>query len=177
MLRLFIALTLPELLRQRLALLGCGVPGARWISAEQMHVTVRFIGEVDNAMAADIGIALEQVRVPAFDLRIQGVGQFGDRKPHSLWAGVDKAEALMRLQPKVDNALQRIGLPPEGRRYTPHVTLARLRQAPREAVADFLHRHALLASEPVRVDEFVLFSSTLSSEGSRYRAEAIYPLA
>jgi 2'-5' RNA ligase len=176
MIRLFVALTLPEALKQRLSLLGGGVPGARWISPEQMHVTVRFIGEVDNAMAADIADALDQVRVPAFDLRLHGVGQFGDRKPHSLWAGIEKAEPLMRLHPKVDGALQRIGLKPEGRRYVPHITLARLKGSPREAVAEFLNRHALLTSEPFRVDQFTLFSSTLSSEGSRYRAEAVFPL-
>ena len=176
MIRLFVALTLPEMLKQRLALLGGGVPGARWISAEQMHVTLRFIGEVDNALFADIRSALAEAHVEPFDLRLHGVGQFGDRRPHSVWAGVEKVEPLMRLNQKIESALQRIGLKPEGRRYTPHVTLARIKGSPRDKVGEFLSRHALFATEPFPVEEFVLFSSKLSSEGSRYREEAVYPL-
>lgn len=177
MIRLFVALDLPETLRQRLSLMGGGVPGARWQRPDQMHLTLRFIGEVEPPLFADICAALAGVTGAPFTTRLGGVGQFGDRKPRAIWAGVERVEPLLRLQYKVEHALQRIGLPPEGRRYTPHVTLARLRNAPREAVAIFCQSHSLFASERFPVTSFHLYSSHLSSEGSRYLIEESFALA
>lgn len=177
MIRLFVALDLPEPLRQRLSLMGGGVPGARWQRPDQMHLTLRFIGEVELPLLADIGAALAGVTGAPFATRLTGMGQFGDRKPRAIWAGVERVEPLLRLQYKIEHALQRIGLSPEGRRYTPHVTLARLRNAPRDAVATFCQTHSLFGSEPFPVTAFHLYSSHLSSEGSRYLIEASFPLA
>lgn len=177
MIRLFVALDLPDALRQRLALMGGGVPGARWQRPEQMHLTLRFIGEVEPPLFADICAALAGVTGAPFTTRLTGIGQFGDRKPRAIWAGVERVEPLLRLQHKIEHALQRIGLAPEGRRYTPHVTLARLRNAPREAVATFCQAHNLFGSEPFPVTCFHLYSSHLSSEGSRYLIEESFPLA
>ena len=176
MIRLFVALELPESLRSRLSMLQGGVPGARWATGEQLHLTLRFIGEVDGHVAHDVDDALAGIRAPAFALELAGVGEFGGKNPRALWAGVRSSEALLHLQKKVETALQRIGLPAEERKFSPHVTLARLKAAPREKVVQFLTHHALFASGPFNVDHFVLFSSHLGSGGSVYHAERTYPL-
>lgn len=175
--RLFVAVALPETERQRLALLGGGVPGARWLPAESLHLTLRFIGEADGHAFHDIATALQEIDAAAFDLRLRGVGYFGDRRRvRMLWAGVDGNDALRALQQRVETALTRAGLPAEGRKFHPHVTLARLRDAPLGRVERFLADQAGYASQPLRVDEFILFSSHLGSEGAIYRAEAEFSL-
>jgi 2'-5' RNA ligase len=176
MIRLFAALEIPEAVRTRLALLQGGVPGARWASGEQMHLTLRFVGEVDDNVGHDIDDALALIRAPSFTLELAGVGEFGGKNPRALWAGVRPCDALVHLQRKIETALQRIGLPAEERKFSPHVTLARLRASPREKVVQFLTHHALFSSGPFQVDHFVLFSSHLGSGGSVYHAERIYPL-
>jgi 2'-5' RNA ligase len=176
MIRLFVALELPAPLRARLALLGGGVPGAKWQREDQMHLTLRFIGEVDERRAHDIDDALATVRAPAFSLELAGVGDFGGREPHALWAGVRANDALIHLEKKVESALVRLGLDAETRKYTPHVTLARLRNAPRAKVAEFIAHHSLFASGPIAIDHFTLFSSHLGSGGAVYRVERTYAL-
>lgn len=177
MIRLFVALELPEQVRTRLALMQGGVPGAKWQREDQMHLTLRFIGEVDKRTARDIDEGLATVHAPAFTLELAGVGDFGGKDPHTVWAGVRKSEPLLHLQKKVESALQRLGLEAETRKYTPHVTLARLRNAPREKVAEFIANHALFASGPISIDRFALYSSLLGSGGSVYRVETTYALA
>lgn len=175
--RLFVAVALPETERQRLALLGGGVPGARWLPAENLHLTLRFIGEADGHAFHDIAAALREIDTAAFDLRLSGVGYFGDkRRVRVLWAGVDGNDALRALQQRVETALVRAGLPPEGRKFHPHVTLARLRDAPLGRVERFLAEQGGYVSQPFRVSEFVLFSSHLGGEGAIYRPEAEFPL-
>jgi 2'-5' RNA ligase len=176
MIRLFVALEIPDAVRTRLTLLQGGVPGARWASGDQMHLTLRFIGEVDENVGHDIDDALALIRAPAFTLELAGIGEFGGKNPRALWAGVRGSDALLHLQKKVETAVQRIGLAPEERKFSPHVTLARLRASPREKVVQFLTHHALFASGPFQVDHFVLFSSHLGSGGSVYHAERTYPL-
>jgi 2'-5' RNA ligase len=176
MIRLFTAIELPESLRIRLSLLQGGVPGARWSSADNLHLTLRFIGEVDEAVANDIDDALSSLRAPQFELTLKGAGEFGGRDPHALWIGVAPNDALMRLAAKIESALQRIGLAAETRKYTPHVTLARLRDAPIAKVRAFLGAHAPFDSGPIAVRRFALFSSFPSSNGSLYRVERTYAL-
>lgn len=176
MIRLFVALEIPEAIRQRLVLLQGGVPGARWQDTEQMHLTLRFVGEVDEDVGHDIDDALAMVRAPSFPLEIAGVGEFGGKIPRALWAGVRPNEALLHLQRKIETALQRLGLPAEERKFSPHITLARLKNAPRAKVIEFLTHHALFASGPFPVDRFALFSSELGSNGSVYHVERTYAL-
>ena len=176
MIRLFVALDLPEAVRERLAALQGGVPGARWSGAEQMHLTLRFIGEVPENVARDIDDALATIRAASFSLELSGVGEFGGKKPRALWAGVKSSEALLHLQRKVETALQRIGLDPEPRKYSPHITLARLKAAPRDKVLQFLTHGSLFVAGPFPVNQFVLFSSHLSQSGSIYNVERIYRL-
>jgi 2'-5' RNA ligase len=176
MIRLFTAIELPSSVKTRLTFMQGGVPGARWQPAENLHLTLRFIGEVDEATANDIDDVLSGLRVGAFELRLQGAGEFGGRDAHSLWIGVAPNEPLMRLAAKIESALQRMGLEAETRKYTPHVTLARLRDAPALKVREFLAAHSLFDSGPFPVRSFGLYSSHQSSGGSLYRAERTYAL-
>jgi 2'-5' RNA ligase len=176
MIRLFVALSLPETVRRQTAMLQGGLPGARWSSDEQLHLTLRFIGEVDEGVARDIDDALSGIESPAFTLTLSGVGEFGGKNPRMLWAGVRPSEPLRHLQRKVETALQRLGLEAEGRKFSPHVTLARLRGAPLSKVREFLSAHALFGSLEFPVESFALYSSQLTSDGSIYRIENEYAL-
>ena len=174
--RLFTAMALPDPVIDSLLALQGGVPGARWQTREQLHLTLRFIGEVDGAKATAIDDALALISASAFTLELKAVGSFGGRIPRDLWAGVKPSEPLGHLQRKIESALQRIGLEPDGRKYTPHVTLARLKGAQKGRVVDFLTDHALYASGEFAVDGFILYSSKMTSDGSIYRAEKAYRL-
>ena len=174
--RLFVALSLPDVVADELALLQSGVPGARWMTREQLHLTLRFIGEVDGRDATAVDDALSLIEAPRFSLGLKGVGEFGSKSPHALWAGVRDKEPVSFLQKKIEVALQRAGLPPEQRKFVPHVTLARLKGTPPGRVMDFLTDHALYASAPFDVDAFILYSSKPTPNGSLYRAERAYRL-
>jgi len=176
MMRLFVALALPDLVAERLKLLQSGVPGARWMEREQLHLTLRFIGEVDGHDAAAIDDALSQIRSRRFTLELKGVGEFGGKNPRALWAGVRDEEAIAHLQRKIESALQRVGVAAEERKFKPHITLARLRATPRGRVMDYLADHALYASGPFDVNTFILYSSKPTASGSLYRAERAYGL-
>ncbi|MCH8110511.1 MAG: RNA 2',3'-cyclic phosphodiesterase [Proteobacteria bacterium] len=177
MVRLFVAIDLPAQVRARLGGLGAGVPGARWVDPEQIHLTLRFIGEVDGAAFEDVRLALSAVRAPRFEVMLEGVGHFGDRRRvRALWAGVAPGAALNRLAGQIEAALVGAGLEPEGRKFKAHVTLARLRGAPVSRVADFLAGNALFQAGPIAVDRFQLYSSRLSQSGPSYRVEASYEL-
>lgn len=177
MIRLFVALSFPDEVCRSLAALRAGVPGARWANPEQFHLTLRFIGEIDGRMARAVSEELSSIIMPNFELSLFGVGTFGDkRKANTLWAGVRPNPALNRLQEKVDNAMLRVGLPPDRRKFTPHVTLARLNNAPFERLGAYLSHHALYNSPPFLCDRFTLYSSFLSSSGAIYTPEHIYRL-
>jgi 2'-5' RNA ligase len=175
--RLFVALTLPEAVRLRLAALAGGVPGARWEEPEQFHLTLRFIGEVDGTLADDVADALDDIEAPRFALRLKGVGNFDKgRKPTALWVGVADKTPLLRLHEKIDFRLTQLGLESESRRYTPHVTLARLKGAYRDRVGAYLAHHADFEVQPVEIADFHLFSSHRGQDGAIYRIEASYRL-
>lgn len=176
--RLFVAVDLPEDVRSSLLAMCAGVPGAKWRRNDQLHLTLRFIGDVDGGVARDVYDALGNVQAPAFDLAIRGVGHFGDnRRARVLWAGVDSPDALKFLHDRVERALVNVGLEPEGRKYKPHVTLARLAGARLHDITEFEARFGDFRSTAFHVDHFVLYSSFLSGEGAIYTAEAEYPLA
>ena len=174
--RLFTALAIPDDVAHSLFLIQAGVPGARWQRREQLHMTLRFIGEVDGREAAAVDDALAAIAAPAFTLALKGVGSFGGRIPRDLWVGAAPNEALIHLQRKIEIALHRVGLESDARKFTPHITLARLKHSPPGAVADYLADHALYASAPFAVTAFGLYSSKLTSDGSIYRVEREYGL-
>ena len=177
MIRLFVAIVLPEAVKERMALLAGGVPGAKWVDRDNMHLTLRFIGDVPEDRMADIHHGLSRVRQPAFDVTLSGIGYFKQgRHPTVLWVGVERNDDLQQLHDKIEQALQREGFDADARRYSPHITLARLQRAPEARVASFVAEHNLFRTPPIRVETFTLFSSFLSSSGSIYTAEAEYPL-
>jgi 2'-5' RNA ligase len=178
MTRLFVGLELPQTVKD--VLLGCesGIPGAHWQAGDQLHLTLRFIGEVDGNAATDVVNALDLIDAPGFNLEIKGVGIFGPlKRARTLWVGVTDNPALDHLQAKIESALVRTGLAPETRKFTPHVTLARLNNPERVRLQDFLQIHDGLAIPPFEVDHFALFSSFLTHKGSIYTVEETYPLA
>ena len=174
--RLFVALPIPDDVANSLLAIQSGMPGARWQTREQIHLTLRFIGEIDGRQASAVHDALSTIDAPVFSLALHGAGEFGGRRPSSIWAGVRVNEALTRLQRKIETALQRVGLAADRQRFTPHVTLARLRGTQQGHVMDYLIDHALYSSRPFTAAAFVLYSSLLTSTGSIYRAEQAYRL-
>lgn len=176
MIRLFVGLDLPPGLGERLAALAGGIPGARWVERRNLHITLRFVGEVEEGMGADLHDALGGLRAPAFMLGLSGFGTFGRSTPNHLWAAVDRASGLLHLQAKVEQTVTRLGLVPEGRKYLPHVTLARFRGAPVSRVQDFIARNSPFQAAPWAVKHFVLYRSHLGRGGAEYEALAEYPL-
>ncbi len=177
MIRLFVAVDVPAEVRDRLDGLCAGVPSARRVEPEQIHLTLRFIGEVDGGTFDDVRLALAEVRVPQFDIELDGVGHFGDRRRvRTLWVGVVPNPALNHLAARVEAALAGAGLEPETRKFKAHITLARLKGAPLPRVADFLSNNALFRAGPAAVDSFRLYSSRLSQTGPSHRVEATYEL-
>ena len=174
--RLFTALEIPPHVAQSLSMMRGGLPGARWIDAENYHLTLRFIGDIDDSLAHEIAGMLGRVRRQAFELRLDGLSSFGGRKPRALVASVQPITPLMELQAEHERILQRLGLEPEGRKYTPHVTLARLRDSSSWQVADYLSARGHYRSASFEVSRFVLFSSRNSVGGGPYIVEADYPL-
>ena len=176
--RLFVALELPSEARIRLSRLASGLPGARWLPPDNYHLTLRFLGEMPGHRAEELDHALAALRGKRFTLQLGGVGVFEKAgRPQALWAGVERNPQLDHLQNKVETAVQRIGFEPERRRFTPHVTLARLDGAPPSKLAEWVQAHNLLRADPVAVEHFTLFSSRLGKDAAVYTAEVEYPLA
>jgi RNA 2',3'-cyclic 3'-phosphodiesterase len=174
--RLFTAVEVPAEIGESLSTLRGGLPGARWISPENYHLSLRFIGDIDDALAREIAFLLGSVKRSGFELRLQGLLSFGGRKPRAVVATVGATQSLFDLQGEHERLLQRVGLEPEGRKYTPHVTLARLRDSSSRQVADYLATRQPFRSMPFRVSRFVLYSSRASVGGGPYVVEAAYPL-
>ena len=174
--RLFVAIRPPAAIRERLLDVMEAVPGARWQDDDQLHLTLRFIGEVDGRVAEEVTSALGTVRQAPFSISIDSVGTFGSRgRVNALWAGVRPHDMLAHLHRKVDQALVRAGLHPEGRAYLPHITLARFgRDA--AGVSGFVERRAGLASPAFEITHFALYESTLGQAGANYTIVERYPL-
>jgi 2'-5' RNA ligase len=159
-----------------MALARGGVVGARWLEAGDYHVTLRFIGDVDGRAAHDIVETLGDIRRPKVFVRFEGLSWFGGDKPRAIVARVKADPALMDLQAEQERRLRRIGVEPEARKFTPHVTLARLRGVGQAAVADYLAARGALAAEAFIAERFVLFSARDGTGGGPYVVEAAYPL-
>ncbi|MCR5870878.1 MULTISPECIES: RNA 2',3'-cyclic phosphodiesterase [unclassified Sphingomonas] len=174
--RLFVALRPPPAIRDRLTDLMDGVEGARWQGDDQLHITLRYIGEVDRRTAEDVATALSAIRFDLPPLRLDGCGTFDTKgRPNALWAGVAPRDALATLHKKIDRAMIRIGLEPEHRAYVPHITLARLAGSA-GPVDGFLARHAALTSPEFTVDHMALYESRLGHGGASYEPVERYAL-
>ena len=174
--RLFVAIRPPEDIRDLLIDAMDDSPDFRWQHDEQLHLTLRFIGEVERPQAEDIALALSRVHSDPLRLRIAGVGRFEQRASGALWAGVEPRPPLASLAARIDRACTAVGLEPERRAYHPHITLARWSGRRSREAAAFLERHAGLKSAPFDVTEFTLFESRLSRHGAHYEVVAAYPL-
>jgi 2'-5' RNA ligase len=174
--RLFVAIRPPEDIRD--LLIDAMDDGAdfRWQQDEQLHLTLRFVGEVERPLAEDLAAALAAIRSPSFELRLRGTGRFEQRNAGALWAGVEPKEPVAAFAAKVERACQSIGLDPERRAFHPHITLARWKGRRTREVADFLDRTRGLASDLFAVERFILFESRLSRHGAHYEQVARYPL-
>lgn len=174
--RLFTALEIPHDAALSLSLLRGGLPGARWIDVENYHLTLRFIGDVDGPLADEIANALDRVRRAPFTLTLAGVGAFGSKKPHSVYAGLRPSPDLTALQGEIDRICQRLGVSADQRKFTPHVTLARLRNASPTDVAAYLSARGNFSTAPFNVSRFLLMSSRDSVGGGPYVIEETWPL-
>lgn len=175
--RLFVALRPPRAIRERLLALMGGVPGARWQDDAQLHLTLRFVGEVETHQAEDIAAALTSVHHAPLALQLNGCGVFDDRrgKPNAIWAGVSPRDPLATLHRKVDQAIARAGLEPEHRTYLPHITLARMSGSAGPADR-WLAEHAAFTSAPFAIDTMALYESRLGHGGASYEPVERYKL-
>ena len=174
--RLFVAIRPPEDIRDLLIDAMDESPELGWVGDDNLHLTLRFIGEVERPLANDIGAALDRIRAAPFELRIAGLGMFERRNGGALWAGIAPREAVAALAAKVERACQSAGLQAERRAFHPHVTLARFGRHARPAAHAFAERRRSLASPPFKVDRFALFESHLSRHGAHYEEVASYLL-
>lgn len=174
--RLFTGLEIPAEVSQTLSNLRGGLPGARWIDPENYHVTLRFIGDIDGISANEIASMLFRVDRKPFEVKVQGLTSFGGRKPRAVVATIAPSKPLMDLQAELERMMQRIGLDPEGRKFIPHVTLARLYDASDRDVADYLSLRGYFPSKAFMAERFVLFSSRASTGGGPYVVEDAYEL-
>jgi len=174
--RLFVAIRPPEPIRDLLIDAMDDSPDFRWQEDEQLHLTLRFVGEVDRPVANDLADTLSRIRSDRFELGIADVGRFEQRNSGALWVGVEPKEPVAALAAKVERACQSAGLEPERRAFHPHITLARWKGRRTREVKDYLERHGGLCSDRFAVDEFILFESRLSRHGAHYEEVARYPL-
>ena len=178
MTRLFVAIDLPKEVRAALACFAPELPAAKWVGEEELHLTLRFIGEVGPETFSAIKTALARVTFPPFPLTLCGVGHFPPGKhPRVLWVGLDPCDGLMQLQQDVELALMEVDIPPDERRFSPHITLARLKDTVPAAVTRFETKHCEFACPPFIVSEFILYSSILTRQGAIHNKEAIYRCA
>jgi len=174
--RLFVAFRPPPATRRLLLAAMGGISAARWQTDDQLHLTLRFIGEVDRHRAGDVHAALGAVHQPRFEIALNGIGAFDRRGwPDAVWAGVTPHEPLKALHNKVDAALIRVGIEPDQRAFLPHITLARLKRSS-GSVGNLLESSGGLSSPPFTVDHFGLFESDLTPEGAVYSIVERYGL-
>lgn len=174
--RLFVAIDIPEHIRDSLLELQSGLQGARWRPYDNLHLTLRFIGEVDRHTEREIDSALSRITAPAFEINMEGTGKFGNKRPHTLWAGVHSNTALLHLAQKVETAITQSGLLPEKRKYTPHVTIAYLNHINELDLNTFIATHSDFKTPTFQIDSFHLYQSHMGKSASHYEIIASYPL-
>jgi 2'-5' RNA ligase len=178
MYRLFIAIDPPEEVKDQLTEICFGLPGAKWVEPEQMHITLKFIGEVDGAVLREAREALATIPVNPFEVTVKGVGFFPPRgDPQMLWAGINGNDRLVQLRNKIETTLERAGIGREKRKFAPHIGLANVKHTPSPKIAGYLTEYALFQLPPFEVAEFCLYSSHLGSERAIHTVEEVYPLA
>jgi len=178
MARLFVAIDIPFAQREDLANLCYGIQGAKWVKIDQLHLTLRFIGEVNDALFHGVADALDEIYSEPFSLSLKGVGYFPPRKsPRVLWVGADGGEPLLVLQDSIEKALRRAGLEPEKKKFRPHITIARFKERiSKTDLGEFIAGHSLFKTSPFTIDAFSLYSSTLLPQGAMHTRECTFYL-
>lgn len=177
MIRLFVAIDMPEDIRSLVCGMGGAIPGSRPVSEDQLHLTLKFIGEVETGMLHDIKESLHDIHYPAFALSLKGVGHFPPRgAPKVLWAGIDPVSEVTALRNKIEKNLSFIGIERERRKFSPHVTLARLKNSPVKKVARFMAENSFLDTPRFQITEFRLYSSSLTAKGAVHTIQDRIPL-
>ena len=174
--RLFAGLEVPDEISQTLSLLRGGLPGARWIEPEDYHVTLRFIGDIDPSSANEIASLLLRINRKPFEVTVQGLASFGGKKPRAVVASVLPTRPLLELQAELERIMRRLGVGPDTRKFTPHITLARLRDVSTQDVADYLSLRGYYPTRTFTASRFALFSSRASTGGGPYVVEDSYAL-
>lgn len=175
--RLFTGLELPSSIRMMLSALQGGLRGARWVDPENYHITLRFIGDIDDRSADEVAYELARVHRAPVSVKLSGLGSFGNGKPHAVWARVQPSRELVEMQAEQERILQRLGFPAERRKYIPHVTLARLRGTTPVEAASWLEMRGDFSAPEFLAGRFVLFSAKATVGGGPYLVEESYPLA
>lgn len=176
--RLFVAIDLPHELAVDLLRILPVHDGIRPTLSGQLHLTLRFLGERDEALAARVALGLRRVRASAMTLQVDGVGRFRSGRGAVLWAGLSISAPLTQLVDAIDRVLENEGIGAEARRFWPHLTRARCRPGvPDTFLRDWLSRHGALTMPPWRVDRFALVESFLKPDGARHAERETYPLA
>jgi 2'-5' RNA ligase len=177
MIRLFIAVDIPEDIRILMCGMGGTIPGARAVPTEQLHLTLKFLGDTDSGLLPDIKEALAEISCPCFTFCLKGVGHFPPRgNPRVLWVGIEPVAEVTALRNRVEKCLAAIGIPRDSRKFSPHITLARLKESPLKRVTQFLAGNSLFETPPFIIREFLLYSSSLSAKGAAHRVLESYPL-
>lgn len=174
--RLFTGLQIPQLQRTQLSLLQSGLQNVRWIEPSDMHITLRFIGDVSPSLAEEIAESLSSRSWCAPQVVLGELAAFGSKKPKSVHASVRLNQELSGLAAGHERLMQQIGLEPDGRKFTPHVTLARCRQVAIPKLAQWLASNGGFVSSPFTPDRFVLYSARESTGGGPYVIERSWPL-
>ncbi len=175
MARLFTGIEIPEHIRTELTHFQSGLTDARWIAPENFHLTLRFAGDIDDRLADDFIDFLQMIECPPIEIKLNGLGSFGGKKPRAIWVGVEQSPELMQLQHAHEMAAQKSGLEPETRKFTPHVTLARLRYVSPEAVARYFQERGSVTLPAFELERTVLFSARPGGGGGPYRVETAFP--
>jgi RNA 2',3'-cyclic 3'-phosphodiesterase len=176
--RLFTGIEIPAEIGLALSGFRGGLPGARWVDPENYHITLRFIGDIDERMADDVTSILGERRHRApITLTIDGLDSFGGSKPRAVFARTSGNGELNELQAEQERLLRQVGLAPETRKFTPHITLARLKQVSPVDVAHYIATHGHFPRLTFTAHRFVLYSSRASVGGGPYVIEAAYPLS
>ncbi|MGB3209353.1 MAG: RNA 2',3'-cyclic phosphodiesterase [Desulforhopalus sp.] len=178
MIRLFVAVDIPEPVQMEVKGMGSSIPGARPVPAEQLHLTLKFIGEVEGSRLLDIHDALQEIVFTKFSLRLKSVGTFPPRgRPRVLWTGVEPAEGPAALRSIIERTLAAINIPRDKKKFTPHLTLARLRNCPIHHLQQFLAGNVFFQSTEFTVERFHLYSSKLTKKGALHTIESSYQLS
>ncbi len=177
MIRLFVALDIPEDVRMFICNMGASIPGAKPVPSDQIHLTLKFLGDTEPYKLEEIVIALATLQQQKITIAIRSVGHFPPRgAPRVIWAGVDPVQNIVKLRNKVEKSLAEIGIERERRKFSPHITLARLNSSPIHQVTRFLAENAMFETPQFSLSEFQLYSSTLTPKGAIHTREATFPL-